>query len=270
MFLAFLYYGPLTRETKTISHPKPSLDLFEDLHSKNLPALSCPCSKVSTEYSSILSLQPLISPICSNQTSSSSLESITHHRILSTLCSLSNEYLHNELEDFQEKQLISIETMKKNSFEMQIDGLMKNFIRRITSEYRRRIIFVMNSFHVNQILNLFLRNWNVRFNDDRVQTFPQRFQSTNCSCAISSKCHEDFDNEIQIGCFPFDGFRYSNSGNISLELWNNRLFVERWINRSFYENYFNQCRPSYCQYKQFDRNNPQMLLTNLLEFYGGK
>ena len=274
MLLAFLYYGPLTRETKTISHPKPSLSLFEDLHSKNATGLSCPCSKVSSEYSSILSIDPQISPICFNQSKSSSLELITHHRILSTLCSLSNEYIHNRISSFQEKELITIETMKKNSFQIQIDNLIRNFLREMKSEYRRRILFVMNSFHVNQLLNLFLRNWNVSFTNETenylIQTIPQRFSSKNCSCAIAANCHENFDNQIEIGCLPFDGFRYSNYENLSLELLNNRLFVERWINQSFYENYFNQCQPIHCQYIQFDRNNPQNLLTNLLELYGSK
>ena len=274
MSMAFLYYGPLNPEIKTTIHKNPSIDLFEKLHSKNLTHFSCPCSKVSIPYSKILSIERLIHPVCSrNQdVDIQSLENITHHRMLSSYCALSKEYVDNWIEVFEHREMITIEILTNHSVEIQIDSLMKKFLHQIKTEYRRRISFVFKSFHVNQLLHLFLTNWKIDFTNETenylIQTIAQRFSSDNCTCAITSKCHEKVNDDIEIGCFPYDSFRLSKHENDSFGLLNHRLFVERWMNQSSYENYFNECQSLKCEYTEFDRNNPELMFTNLLELYG--
>ena len=276
MIGAFLYYGPLNLESKTTIHENPSIDLFEKLHSNNLTRFSCPCSKVSIPYSKILSIEPVIHPICSTSQNidSQSLELITHHRILSSYCALSRDYIDHWNEVFEHREMITVETLTNHSFDIQFHSLTKNFLHQIKSEYRRRISFVLKSFHVNQLLHLFLTNWKIDFTNGSgnyvIQTVPHTFSSSNCTCAITSKCHEKFNDEIEIGCFPYDGFRLSKHENISFGLLNHRLFVQQWIKRRFYENYFNECHPLKCEYTEFDRNNPESMFTNLLELYGSK
>ena len=287
MIIALLYYGPFSRESKAITYENPSMDLVDHLNQKNLSDLSCPCSKVAIPYSKFLSIEPQIHSICSSEmisplyrldlfkkNDSQSLEIITHYRILSTFCSLSKEYLKNMIEVLDHQEFVTIETLSNTSFDREMKSLVKNFRRRIQFDYRRRILSVMNSFNINQLLHLFTRNWKINFtNEDEnyiIDTIPQQFSSTNCTCAISADCHEQLVDQIEIGCFPYDGFRFSKYQNISFETLHNRLFVEQWHNRSNYSNYFYQCQPLKCQYTIADKTNFPLILTNLIEVYGGR
>jgi len=287
MIIALLYYGPFSREMKSIKLKNPSIDLVNDLHRKNLSSLSCPCSKVAIPYSKFLSIKPELNSICfsefvsplyqSNlfkQNHSKSLELITHYRILSSLCSLSDQFLLNAENVFYNRELITIETLTNDLFSIQIKSFMENFIRQTKSDYYRRFLFIINSFSVNQLLNLFRNNWKIDFTDKNekylIKTIPNRFLSTNCTCAISSNCQEQLIDQIKIGCLPYDGFRLSKYENISFELLNKHLFVQKWFNQTNYTNYFSTCQPLECQYTIKDKNNLFLMFTTLLGLYGGE
>jgi hypothetical protein len=287
MILALLYYGPLSREMKSIKLKNPSMDLINDLHGKNLSSLSCPCSKVAIHYSKFLSIKPKFNSICSSEfispsyrlnlfekNDTKSLELITHYRILSSLCLLSNQFLQNAEKVFNHRELITIETLTKNLFSIQIQSFIESFIRQTKSDYYRRFLFIINSFNVNQLLNLFTQNWKINFTNENqkylIQTIPNRFKSTNCTCAISSDCQEQLIDQIQIGCLPYDGFRLSKYQNISFQLLNKQLFVQQWINQTNYNSYFDTCQPLECQYTIIDKNNLFIMFTTLLGLYGGE
>jgi len=52
----------------------------------------------------------------------------------------------------------------------------------------------MNSFSVNQLLNLFTKNWKIDFTNQTekylIKTSPLRFPRSNCTYAISSDCNQ--------------------------------------------------------------------------------
>jgi hypothetical protein len=100
-------------------------------------------------------------------------------------------------------------------------------------------------------------------------TSPNYFPSSNCTCAISSNCNEQLIDDIHIGCFPYDGFRFSKFQNISLGKLNHQLFVQNWINQTNYTNYFQECQLLECQYTLSDKNNLFSMFTTLLGLYGG-
>ncbi|CAF4972824.1 unnamed protein product, partial [Rotaria sp. Silwood1] len=161
----------------------------------------------------------------------------------------------------------------RSSFDIQVQSTLSSYISRIQADYRRTLSFIVKSFSVNQLLHFFSSNWHINFTDENenyiMKTYPRRFSLSNCSCAISSNCREQLTNDINIGCFPYDGFRLSKFKNISLETLNNQLFVEVWTNISNYTNYFEICKPLECQYILSDKNNPIFMLTTILGLYGG-
>ena len=171
------------------------------------------------------------------------------------------------------RELITIEPLTNSSFNIQIKSLISNFIRQTKSDYRRTFSFIINSFSVNQLLNLFTNNWKINFTNETekyiLKTSPNYFPSSNCTCAISSNCNEQLIDDIHIGCFPYDGFRLSKFKNISLGKLNNQLFVQKWINQTNYTNYFQECQPLECQYTLSDKNNLFSIFTTLLGLYGG-
>ncbi len=278
MIGALLYSGPFSKETKLIKL-KPSIDLINNLHHKSL---SCPCSKVSIRYSKFLSIKSEVHSICSKEyfdrfllenNVNLSLELITHYRILSSLCDLTNQFINNTKKIFNNRELITIEPLTNSSFNIQTKSLIFNFIRQTKLNYRRTFSFIIKSFSVNQLLNLFTNNWKINFTNETekyiLKTSPHHFSSSNCTCAISSNCNQQLIDDIHIGCFPYDGFRLSKFKNISLEKLNNQLFVQKWINKTNYTNYFQTCQPLECQYTLSNKNDPIFMFTTLLGLYEG-
>ncbi|CAF3342143.1 unnamed protein product [Rotaria sp. Silwood2] len=281
LIATIIYYGPLNRETESIKIKYPTMNTVNDLREKNPSSLSCPCSKVTVPYSTILSIKPEYHSICSseyvspsyindlkNKNDSISLALSAHYRLLSSLCHSSHRFIENAKEVFDAHELISIETLTRSSFDIQTQSLISTFISQIPADYRRTLSYIVGSFSVNQLLHLFRTNWLIDFTDENEQnllkTFPRNFSSSNCSCAISSSCSEPLTDDIVIGCFPYDGFRLSKFENFSLGKLNDQLFVETWKNTSNYTKYFETCRPLQCQYTLSNRNKPIIMLTNLL------
>jgi hypothetical protein len=283
IIVALLSYGPFNKETKLIKIKNPSIDIINNLHKKNVSSLSCPCSKVAIHYSKFLSVKYKFHPICSsefvsplfllNLNDNISDQLIAHYRILSSLCNISNEYLQNADKSFANRELITVEPLTESSFNIEIKSLISNFLRQIRSDYRRRFSFIINSFSVNQLLNLFRNNWRIDFTNKTekylIKTIPYRFPLTNCTCAISSNCNQQLIQNIYIGCFPYDGFRLSKFKKISLGKLNYQLFIQKSINKTNYTNYFETCQPLECQYKLPDKNNPIVMFTTFLGLYGG-
>ncbi|CAF0862999.1 unnamed protein product [Adineta steineri] len=284
VIIILLYSGPFNDEKQPIKIDNPSIDLINDLYNQNYSSLTCPCSKVAINYSKFLSIKFKFHPICSKEflsldyrknllENNESSELITHYRILSSLCHLSKEFLNNAKHVFDNQEYTTIELSTKSLFNIEIKSFLLNFLHQTKSNYKRTSSFIMNSFHVNQLVNLFLNNWNISFTDQNqnyiINTFPNYFSSSNCTCAISSHCNKQLTNDIYIGCFPYNGFYLSKYENISLGKLNDQLFVQKWINQTNYTNYFQTCQPLQCQYISSNKNYILSMFIILLELYGG-
>ncbi|CAF4038054.1 unnamed protein product [Rotaria sp. Silwood2] len=286
LIAALLYSGPFSEERESIKIKFPTIDIVNDLHQNNISSLSCPCSKAAIPYSNFLLIRPKYHSICSSEYISPSysmnllknndnisLALSSHYRLLSSLCHSSYHFIENATNIFDTRELVTVETLTRSSFDIQTKSLLSTFISKIPADYRRTLSFIVNSFSVNQLLHLFTSNWQVDFTDENennvIKTFPRRFSSSNCSCAISSNCSEQLTDDILIGCFPYDGFRLSKFENFSLGKLSDQLFVDIWINKTNYTNYFETCRPLECQYTLPNKNNLIIMLTTLLGLYGG-
>ncbi len=288
MIILLLYSGPFSNETTLNIKDKPSIDDIDDLYKKSLSSLSCSCARVAVRYSKFLSMKFEFHSICTSEFISPSyrldllknnknrnitLALITHYRILSSLCYLSEQFIQNAKKVFENQELITIEPLTNSSFNIQMKSIISNFIRQTKSDYRRTLTFITKSFSVNQLLYIFRKNWKIDFSSINekyiLKTSPNSFSSSNCTCAISSNCKEQLIDDIYSGCFPYDGFRFSKFENISLGKLNNDLFVENWINQTNYTNYFQACQPLECEYILPNKNNPSIMFTTLLGLYGG-
>ena len=289
MIIVLLYSGPFSNETILKKKEKPSIDDINDLYNKNLSSLSCSCAKVAVRHAKFLSMKFEFHSVCTSEFISPSYRLdllkrnvsspylsfalITHYRILSALCYFSEQFIQNAKKVFDNQELVTIEPLTNSSFNIQMKSIISNFIRQTKSDYRRTLAFITKSFSVNQLIHLLTINWRMDFTNINekyiLKTSPITFPSSNCTCAISSNCNKRLIDEIYIGCFPYDGFRFSKFQNISLGKLNNDLFVENWINQTNYTNYFRACKPSECQYTLSDKNNPSIMFTTLLGLYGG-
>ncbi|UJR20134.1 hypothetical protein I4U23_023266 [Adineta vaga] len=283
---AFLYAGPFNEETVTTIIPFPTSDIVNDLHTKDISTLSCPCSTATISYSTFLNITPRYHSICSSQFISPSywsllyekednisLELSAHYRLLASLCDVARRTIENKAELFSNRELINVETITRSSFDTQINALISTFIIQIPADFRRTLSYIIGSFGVNQLLNAFTTNWLIDFTSENeyylISTSSRRYSSSNCTCATSSDCMEQLTENIYRGCLPFDGFRLSKFENISMDYLVHRLFIEMWQNESNYTTYFETCRPMECQYTLPDQNNFFYILTTVLGLYGG-
>lgn len=128
----------------------------------------------------------------------------------------------------------------------------------IPADYRRTLHFIVRSFDVNELFNVFTSNWKLDFT------------ASDCSCTTSFDCTEPLIEGLVTGCFPFDGLRQSTFDNRPLGELNDRLFVSAWHNRSNYIAYFEVCRPLECRYAYIDRSNPMYMFTTVVGVYEGE
>ncbi|UJR29777.1 hypothetical protein I4U23_017324 [Adineta vaga] len=283
ILITIIYNGPLSEIKETITIKSPSLEIVNQLHKQNLIDLSCPCSKFSINYSNILSINPSYNKICSNRSLLLNEMNLTddkkryinaQKRLLFELCNFTKSSINNQKKNFLTRKLLSIETLTNSSFVIETNGFISRFISQISSDYSRTLSFIIGSFHVNQLLNLFEKNWKLEFTineneQDLMKTIPKQFQNSNCFCSISPNCKEYLIDQIFSGCFISDSLRLSKYENISFYSLNQNLFVKQWFNQSFYENYFHLCQPKQCQYTINQKNNLIFILTTLLGLYGG-
>jgi hypothetical protein len=285
--VALLYVGPLSEETKTRVIKLPTSDIVNDLHAKNIPTLSCPCSTAAIRRSKFLSIIPHYHSICSSdyvipsyyidlykKRDKISRRVSTHYRILAAFCQQTHRTIKSAQDVFGARDLVNVEAMTRSSFIIRTEALVLTFISQIPADYRRTLTFIMRSFGVNHLLTLFTTNWKLNYTDEDenyvIATSPYRFPSSNCTCATSFDCTEPVLDSIVSGCFPFDGFRLSKFQNVSMGELNDKLFVETWNNESNYTAYFEACHPLECRYTLPDRNDPLIMLTTVLGLYGGK
>ncbi|CAF0883127.1 unnamed protein product [Adineta ricciae] len=283
---ALLYAGPFSEEIKTTVIKSPSSDDVNNLYLKNISTLSCPCSTAAVQHSKFLSITPHYHSVCSSiyatplhwielskKTDKTSLLLTAHYRLLSSFCQIANRTIHIAQHVFNTQELVSIEPMSRSSFAIQTEALVSTFIAQIPADYRRTLHYIMRSFSVNHLFNIFTSNWKPEFTDEEhghvLATFPRRFPASNCTCATSFNCIESITEDIVSGCFPFDGFRLSTYENLSLGELNDNLFVTQWHNESNYTAYFQTCHPLECRYTLPDRNNAVYMFMTVLGLYGG-
>jgi hypothetical protein len=287
LIAALLFAGPFSDEMQTKSIAKPTSGVVNRLHLRNISTLSCPCSTAAVRHSKFLSLTPQYHPICSSdyvkpsywidlfqKENQTSIQLGSHYRVLASLCQQAHRIVKSAEDIFGARELINAETMTRSSFMIRTEALVSTFISQTPADYRRTLTFIMRSFAVNHLLNVFTYNWKLDFTDEQkkniMATYPPHFPPTNCTCATSFDCTEQVVDDIVSGCFPFDGFRLSKFQNESLGQLNDELFIEIWKKKSNYTAYFQACRPLECRYTIPDRNNPVNMLMTVLGLYGGK
>jgi hypothetical protein len=59
-------YSAVSLQTYTVTVSNPTVDQFERLHRQYSTELSCPCRRLSINYSSIMSIQPRFHQVCSS------------------------------------------------------------------------------------------------------------------------------------------------------------------------------------------------------------
>ena len=213
--IVILIFTIFRTQTHLITIISPTESMFESLQTQYSSTLSCPCSHVVISYSKFLFVRPsTYHQICASYFISSNFSLLlwrtetlsdyfwyrdskilsTQFHILSTLCSLAKNVVDQKIEIFTAQELVSLETLDRNSFQSQIDAIITSFMIQTPANFRRLHQYVTDMLHVNQLQNIFYTNWNVTNSvpEDAfiMSTYPIEYNESGhaCSCATSSTC----------------------------------------------------------------------------------
>jgi hypothetical protein len=214
-----LLFTGLNSQIHSVTISAPTELTFEQLKTEYSSTFTCPCSQVAIEYSKFLSVNPVAyHQVCSSNfvlsrfinslwdsedlsTYSSMIDLkilSTQFRLLASLCSLAKNAFDEKIKIFSSQELISVETLARDSFQTQINSIIQNFIVQTPTDFRRTHRYITDIFHANQLHNIFYTNWNLTLTNSENNYFmsssPMWYNQTTdyCSCGTSSTCTKSF------------------------------------------------------------------------------
>jgi len=137
---------------------------------------------------------------------------------------LARQSIDNAIQMLITTNMLSIEVLSQNSFHIQTDSLINNFINQTLQDIRRRQSFMIDTIRSNQFMNIAATTWAYsRTNAEEnfvLATIPVSSYTNNCICALSlESCSRPlyisyYSNETTLpgvvsGCLPINGLRLS-------------------------------------------------------------
>ncbi|CAF4216687.1 unnamed protein product, partial [Adineta steineri] len=209
IFSAFyLHIHPITIST-------PTLSTFESLQDQYSSSLSCPCSQITIRYANFVTVEPRnYHQVCFSNFTKPQFISIlwgsdeasefwlnldrkilsTEFRLLSKLCSLAIDTTQQQIKMFSTRELISVETLARHSFQTQINSIINSFIYETPARFRRIHKYIIEMLRASQLQSIFLTNWNLRPSTLKhgyyMLTSPVLYNESgqSCSCDMMSTC----------------------------------------------------------------------------------
>ncbi|CAF4032239.1 unnamed protein product [Adineta steineri] len=229
--LVIIIFTTLHLHTHPITISSPTLSTFESLQDQYSSSLSCPCSQISINYSTFVTVKTRnYHQVCSSYFTKPQFISLlwgsdeasefrmnldrkilsTEFRLLSTLCSLAINTTQQQIRTFSSRELISVETLPHHSFQTQINSIMNSFIVETPARFRRIHKYIIEMLRANQLQSMFLTNWNLR------SSTPE-----DAYLILSSPVLYN-ESGLVIGCLPVYGLRLS-----TLECFYNSTCLQR-------------------------------------------
>jgi hypothetical protein len=161
-------YSSVTPHTISVSVHNPSWSQFDQMNAQYSLTLSCPCTQLSIQHSSFISIQIRLHQICSSdfiqndrwlsyflliplanatppngvyytldfrQFSGQSL-----FRLMQNLCQLANETVTNALMVFDNTQLVTVEPLSSKNFNSQTFFLVQQLVEQVRYDIFRSIV----------------------------------------------------------------------------------------------------------------------------------
>ncbi len=210
-----IVYTIAADQTQTITVKTPSQAHFERLVSNPgyLSTLDCPCQTISIPYDSFMSISPHYHQLCSsdfvvrnsswinliNYRSSPvnysyddyRLFVVPHFRLLSYLCTITNDTLFEALSIFRSNTLISKRAQSRQVVEAQVKSASDQFRKSTPKTFMRMLDFIREMAQGNGLVSSIYSNWYALPFEDKenmVSFGPRSYGANNCSCGTSSMC----------------------------------------------------------------------------------
>ena len=149
-------YTSISLRVQNITVQNPSVDHFNMLYDKYRSTLHCPCSQITIEYGSFMSIAPVFHPVCESWLVSpnwtefltTTLGELAYEKddfrkhatsfftALASLCELSNTAITNAWRVFSHFTLYGDEALSRNYFQAFINQTLSRFQDRTTKEFK--------------------------------------------------------------------------------------------------------------------------------------
>ncbi|UJR19141.1 hypothetical protein I4U23_022271 [Adineta vaga] len=218
LIMILLLFTSLRVEMIMMTVTNPSLAKYNNLQDLYSSTLRCPCSNITTPYSTLITLSVTLHEICSSDFVVESWIEMTklieenfwygfdarHFRLLSNLCQLINKTIDDAILRFNERYFITSTVINQDNFDARLNTTINQFTQTLVSNFNLLINAAQLFIHVDQPLAIpnsesvspLTYAKNVSYFDQSI--IPLSFRSIgvlgvnaspiNCLCAVNSTC----------------------------------------------------------------------------------
>jgi hypothetical protein len=205
--IILLLYNSLVNTTITINREKPNLQQYKQLYEKYSQTLTCPCTKISTNYKEFFQVNYTLHQLCTSvfvteewflYLARISLHQPLYHddflllgvsifQALNTLCQMANRTISNSLTQFYSNQYVSAIVTSSDTFLSNIQPLVDQFISSTTNNFLTSFDLIRNATAVNEIMSASQSNYYfVSASNNSTGVVSASYYA--CSCYRSVKC----------------------------------------------------------------------------------
>ncbi|CAF4078004.1 unnamed protein product [Adineta steineri] len=257
-------------QSKTVLYPTQSQ--FIQLQQDYPQTLSCPCTEISMNYSTFITIQPHYHQLCSSDlisdkwieyivgsiyddivyyTNDYRVTGYSQFQLLTMFCQQAQQAIDDALHVFLQTTFINSQVLTQQSFQVQINSVIETWKLTTVNTFIRTIELFRASAQGNQLASGIANNNRTTNSISGKSTWYARIYS-NCLCALSATCHQTIGIYVYnsssiiptllysiptffIGCNPTEALLLS-----SLECFYNlscMLQIDHYINSSEFFNF---------------------------------
>ncbi|CAF1306333.1 unnamed protein product [Adineta ricciae] len=203
--ITILFYYSLINVTITVTRENPSLSEYRQLYEEHSQTLTCPCTKVSTNYKEFLQVTYTLHQVCSSDFVTE--EWLTYlartylyqniykddflylgsstFQALDTLCQMVNRSISNRLNEFYSHEYLSAIVTSPEIFLSTFESLLSQLRPLTTSSFLLSFEIIQRTTANNVIMSAFLSNYQFIGSLD-LNIYP--VSHSTCTCHETVKC----------------------------------------------------------------------------------
>ena len=228
VILGVLYsYSTFTPHERTVEVHSPSLITYENLHAQYPVALECPCSQISIQYRSFLTVVPRFHSVCASDFVSerwiSHLYDIAYNResypsddflrsavvqfqLIAAFCQLSKQIVNETFAQLGTNGFITSRLLSSQQLDERIQTTMNELQSVMPNSFLSILSLIRETTAANKLVSILSINWLVAIppiirDSWTAHTVPLVYQG--CSCGFSSKCVQA-SRGMLAGCYPLE------------------------------------------------------------------
>ena len=212
-------YLLLNKELQQKTIAQPSELQFQNLETIYSSNLYCPCSIISMNYSSFLTIKRSFHQVCSSDIVSDiwinyikgdnmlndyypifDLRNggVSLFQLLAMLCEHAQQTVDISIKTFLQTQFLSSQVISQNRFEIKINSSVNDLISQTIEKFLQTIQIFQEISHGNQLMSQQFLYSVQPINAEATKMNVEIRNYFNCSCTLSSSCH------IPIGAYATD------------------------------------------------------------------